>query len=155
MEESQYIFESGQSSYYAGIAVVVVLSIVLIVYLIRLVLSYKDKDPKRYNYMTYIGLCIIFISMAVHGTFSDDNFLRDLKNNLSVTVGTTMEEEIGDGFHEVKYSYEVNGKYFTSSSGLTYDGVTISNITIPNGKYKVLYNKIDPSKSIMDFKAPR
>ncbi len=155
MEESQYIFDSGHTEHYIGITIVTVLSIVLITYLIRLLLSFKDKGSKRYNYMTYISLCILFISMTIHGTYSDDNFLKDLKNNLSVTVGTTIKEEIGDGFDEVKYSYEVNGKYYTSSCGRTYNGERIYDINVPQGKYKVLYNKLDPSKSIMDFKAPR
>lgn len=155
MDESQYIFDSGQSEHYAGMTIIVVLSVVLIIYLIRLVLSYKDKNSKRYNYMTYIGLCIIFISMAFHGIFSGDNFLQDLKNNLSETTGTTIEEQIGDSFDDIKYSYEVNGKFYVNTCGRTYNGERIYDINVPQGKYKVLYNKLDPSKSIMDFKVPR
>ena len=105
--------------------------------------------------MVYIGLCVFFIIMFTHGSLSNDTFVSGIKNNLAVTVGTTIEEQIGDGFDEVKYSYEVNGKYYTSTCGRTYGGERIYNINVSQGKYKVLYNKLDPSKSIMDFKVPR
>jgi hypothetical protein len=72
-----------------------------------------------------------------------------------VTTGATIELEIGDGYNDIKYEYVVDGKSFITSCGYTYGGKSIENIKIPDGKYKVLYNKLKPEESVMDFKASR
>ena len=105
--------------------------------------------------MLYIGLSIIFMLLAINGTYTGDNLLKNLKNNLGITTGTTIKEEITDGTDDIKYFYEIDGKHYVNSCGRTYGGLRISDIRVPDGKYKVLYNTKDPSKSIMDFKAPR
>ena len=155
MQESEYIFESGVSEFNIGIGIIVILIFIIINYTILLILSIKNERSKKYNYLLYIGLSIVFMLMVIHGSYSCDNFLKNLKSNLGITTGTTIKEEITDGADEIKYFYEINGKHYVNSCGRTYGGERILNILVPSGKYKVLYNTKDPSESIMDFKAPR
>jgi hypothetical protein len=151
MEESNYIFESSDSLFIFGIVASSILSLFALSFLIRLIVEYKDKK-NRNNYLTYFGLLVIVLLMIIYGTTADRRFNNRIKNNLGITEGTTIKHEIGDGYNHITFEFRINGKNYKGASGMTYNGQTIENIIVPNGKYKVLYNTKNPNESIMDFK---
>jgi len=56
-------------------------------------------------------------------------------------------------FKEIKYKFIVNKKVYYAECEYNYDGKQIEGIAVPNGHYKVIYNKNNPDESVMDFKA--
>ncbi len=154
MEESEYIFDSGNSLYHFTIIISCVLSMIIIYYLIKLKINYNDKDL-RSKYLVFIGLLLVFSLMMIFGSRSDKKRFDDIKDNLGITVGTTIKHEVGDGFNYITFDFKVNGKNYTSQCGMTYNGYTIDNIIVPNGRYKVLYNKKNPKMAVMDFRVKK
>lgn len=148
MGESNYIFESSNSLYFFTILFACFLSIFVCFYITKLILEYKNKELRK-TYLTYIGLLLTFIFMISYGGRSNKKYYQGIKDNLGTTVGIILKRDDDD----ILFEYHVNGRYFTCASGTTYNGFSIPNIIVPNGKYKVLYNKKNPQMSVMDFKS--
>ena len=157
MEESEYIFNQGVSLQRAELIIIVLSSLILICNVFRIFKIARNSivSPliqKNVGAAVVSGVLILILCYEIP---NQNQYYSHLKKNLSVTAGTTIELEMGDGHNQIKYEYSVDGKSYIATCGYTYDGKSIENIKIPDGKYKVLYNKLKPEDSVMDFRATR
>ena len=154
MKESQYIFDSSNSLSNISIIISCLIAIIIIYFIAKLNNDFISKEIRN-KYLLYIGLLLAFILMLLDGSRSDSKYYNEIKNNLAIAEGRTIKHEVGDGYNHITFEYQINGKYYKGQSGITYNGQTIKNIVVPNGRYKVLYNRKNPNMAVMDFKVKK
>src|ERR1700743_1000608 len=160
MDSSNYIFTQGQSLFYIENLIGIALLLVAIYQLYRIVkkerffFSVGDDGKKIDRLPTAIGTIIFGIGIMLIAP-RDNGFFERIKANRSETVGTTVKRNNAQRNESatIEYKFVVAGKEYYATCGITYDGVDIQGINVPNGHYKVIYNKKNPQESVMDFKA--
>lgn len=158
MGSSNYIFEQGETLFYIGI----ILGALLLSFTAFQFYKIIKKEPYFYGrddnnkhaarLGPAIGLGILGMLM-ICSMPRERNFYRRIKDGRAEAIGTTLEKVQEGHFKEIKYKFIVNGKAYYAECEYTYDGVQIEGIIVPNGHYKVIYNKNNPEESVMDFKA--
>jgi len=137
--------------------------IVTIIYIIVLIiiLFYFVKNFKTIDYQLKIILFFLFFgfSFAIHYGLKEDEKVKLLKDNFSLTSGNIEEYFIpkltGRGAHKkIKYIYNVNGKFIENYYQENYY------VDIPDNKpdlgllYLVIYEKKNPKNSFILLNYP-
>ncbi len=97
-------------------------------------------------------LMFIFVSSIFAITYL--YWYKDLTTNDKYAIGTTTHFTSGSyGATEVNYYFMTNGEVY---KGCQYIRFHRDKVKVPDGKYFVIYSKINPKKSILIFhkKAP-
>jgi hypothetical protein len=159
MGDSKYIFEHSDNLFY----IVNTIGILLFVFTIYQLYKIKNKDRffyhrqddgKEVRRLPYaVGIAIVGLILIVFVAPSEHNLYKRIEKNQAEAIGTTLEKVYEGHFREIKYKFIVNGKIYYAECEYNYDGEQIEGIVVPNGHYKVLYNKSNPEESVMDFKA--
>ncbi|PTQ94133.1 hypothetical protein C8P68_107198 [Mucilaginibacter yixingensis] len=68
-----------------------------------------------------------------------------------VTQGTTLKRENRSKQSFIVYRYRVKDMLYTTAYPEPYVHKSLPSIIIPNGHYKVIYNKLHPDISVIDF----
>ncbi len=155
MEESSYIFEQSETLFWIFLAISSIVALVGIYQLAKFFLKEDcyDSNGKKVNRLT-IGIVVLLLSgLMFYGIIQNTNRDRRIKNNFAETRGRTLREYYQKGNY-VDYEFVVGGKKYTNTCGCTYDGKDLP-VDAPNGYYKVIYNSLDPTESIMDFKVKK
>jgi hypothetical protein len=90
--------------------------------------------------------------MFIAAGISENSVYTGIRKCHADTVGTTLEKVNEGHFKEIKYKLIVNGKVYYAECEYNYDGKQLEGIVVPNGRYKVVYNSMNPQESVMDFK---
>jgi hypothetical protein len=154
ISQSDYIFKQEVLLGIFGIVFCIALVIYAFVCLRKGRTSGDDYIRKAEDFRAII-LTLFSLSIWIFGFMPVVQDSYKLKHNGVETEGKTLKWVFVKGKHiskYVKYSFIANGKTFIGQSGIVYSGKEIQGIVCPEGKYVVIYDKNNPSNSIMDFK---
>jgi amino acid permease len=155
MEESQYIFQQTETLFVIGLIVSALIVIVGVYQLIQHFVGndYYDRNGTKVNRRINGIAAFVLSGVMIIGVASSTNKIRRIKRNYAETIGRTIRTYYSRGYF-VEYEFIVENKRYTNNSERTYSGETIT-VDAPNGHYKVIYNKLDPTESIMDCKVKK
>ncbi|MES2279507.1 MAG: hypothetical protein V4592_25970 [Bacteroidota bacterium] len=156
MEASYYIFADSRASFamasIAAFAFVMTGVIIIKVYF---------NEWEGYNRSERWGMVAKVVSpMAIGiaifiGSYRNSKYYDRIWGYGKITYGTTIKiNKPHRGQPSVEYRFTINNKVYTSSIGYYYEGGYIDSIKAPLGRYRVIYNRKDPTESVMDFKIP-
>ena len=107
------------------------------------------------------AVCITVVFLVIQGTRSKNKYIREVKNDYSVTKGwildyeETLNSDLGSRT-SITYTYELEGKRYTreiyaaKQFSECYNGETIGN-ACERKRFWVIYSKEDPSKSLINL----
>ena len=130
-------------------AVISAIGITILLYQLIKSLWIPLRRKIKIKYDSLIGWSFFGIVISVMG-ISGLNSWFQLTTHQCKTIGTTTYVKYSSkGGPSVRFRYTVNGKTYVGSSS-TYP-VDINDITIPDGKYPIIYECDNPGNSKMDF----
>lgn len=155
LKESEYIFQQNNTMNIILLIITIALVITAITNLLVILIGdryYYTSEGEPQDRRIILIVCTFF-SIVLPLTINKTNEkLENIKTHCAFTTGTTMKWNFGEGASDIDYFFNVDGKEYRSSASPTYGGANIPNIKVPNGIYRVIYNKENPNESIMDFK---
>lgn len=149
--KSQYIFDQDKSIQIIGYLIGGVL-ITISFYNFYKFSNYKEGDKLSKSERSTIGLVLLFCAPWLpYSTYNSIEKNNRIIKNAVITTGMTQSWSSGKN-RVVNYCFFINDQIYSSSVNPTYGGETMGNIRVPNGKYLVIYNRLNPEESIINFK---
>lgn len=156
MEDSYYIFADKAGSF--AMAIIMCFAAVMTGFIILKVYAHewKDYDPNQKKRMAAQVVLPIVLGIAFFlYCYNDSERYKRIWRYGKITNGVTIEKvKPGRSEPYIEYQFIVNNKVYKSDIGYHYDGEYIDSIKVPQGHYRVIYNRKDPTESVMDFKIP-
>lgn len=132
-------------SLFLGYTMASLSTIGFIVSTLYLIVDLIDKSFSwRKGYLGLLTFSTVFLWSSISIIRKTESFLQ----NKAFTVGYTTQY-IGGKTREIEYFYLVDNKRFVNKSN--FYPLELDSINIPEGKYLVLYDSLDPQNSEMDF----
>ncbi len=152
ISQSDYIFKQSRQLGIFG----VLLCMALIIYgafSFRKAVKYQHERTRKLECFRAFALTLLSLALWFFGFMPATKKLNKIRQNGVETIGETIKWiKGGKGKRYVQYSFIVNGQKFIAECGIVYEGKELGGIACPGGQYFVIYDKQDPSNSIMDFK---
>ena len=151
INQSSYLFRQEQI---LELIEILLCSGIIVFLIIRLIKRFKITNSRLQEIgKTIIGILLtsfiyfLFFYPTIKKTIA-------LKNNGVEIKGETVQWINTGDDRRIEYSFEINGITYTKQCDVVYNGKEIENIKCPGGFYVVIYDKDDPSNSVMDLKRP-
>lgn len=151
--KSQYIFDQDESSRIIGYIIGGSL-ISLAVFNVFKIYYYKDGDRLSKSERFVLVVFLLFASPWIPNSVDKS---VEKNNRIIQYAGTTtrITTKWNKGKPQtIEYNFTVGNHTFSSRANPVYGGFTIPNIKVPNGRYLVIYNRLNPNESIINFKVP-
>jgi hypothetical protein len=151
--KSQYIFDQDQSMRIIGYIIGGSL-ISLAIFNVFKIYYYKEGDrlskPERFVLVVFLLFASPWIPNSINKSVAKNERIIQYAGT---ATGTTTKRNKGKS-PTIEYNFTVYGHTFSSKANPVYGGFTIPNIRVPNGYYLVIYNRLNPNESIINFKVP-
>lgn len=151
IESSLYLFDDAYNAYRISIVFIPIAILFSIVFFVMVNQHYREeKLIKRLTpFYVIVGFSLI-ITISCYRQYQEcDQIYR----HHGVAQGTTLRRVHESKSYYIEYSYQVHGMTYTKSYSETNNSVNTPEIKIPNGHYRVIYNRLNPSSAVIDFKA--
>jgi len=156
MNDSAYIFDQVTSIFEITCVILFIIAVSCVIYV--KVYACEWAGYNKSEKLAMVGRIAIALALGITMCFISNNDRKRSERIWKygvITVGTTIQKiSPGRGEPSIEYRFMVNNHVYTSTDGYTYNGERITGIKEHDGHYRVIYNRIDPTESVMDFKAP-
>jgi hypothetical protein len=151
--KSQYIFDQDQSMRIIGY-IIGGLLVTGAFYNFYKSFYYNEKDQlSKTDRFALVFLLLLGSPWIPYSVYESVKKNDRIVKNAAITRGISIKWNKGKQ-QTIEYSFTVKGKTFYSEANPVYGGFTIPNIRVPNGYYLVIYNRLNPNESIINFKVP-